>query len=130
MGSSGAPATPPLTAGNPQNIQDVSRRFSGCKNKNPFGCCVKVLLEIIEVCERGRGCCCPKRPPGTPNPPHHPSQVRRLKQRVMECFGWDNEGSGMAESLITQLWGPKNSGPISDLQKHLPSTDQHLKMVF
>lgn len=47
------------------------------KKKNPFRWCVKVLLEMIEVCERGRGCCCPKRPPATPNPPHCPSQVRR-----------------------------------------------------
>ena len=41
----------------------------------------------------------------------------------------------MAESLITEVWGRTISeipwlSPISDLQKHLPSVDQQLKMVF
>lgn len=41
----------------------------------------------------------------------------------------------MAESLITEVWDRTISeiprlSPISHLQKHLPSVDQQLKMVF
>lgn len=71
--------------------------------KIPFRQCVKVLLEIRpEVCETGRGWCCPKRHPTTPNPPQ-PGEEIETKSHGMVYVGRDNEGSSMAESFVTEV---------------------------
>lgn len=71
--------------------------------KIPFRQCVKVLLEIRpEACETGRGCCCPKRHPTTPNPPQ-PGEEIETKSHGMVYVGRDNEGSSMAESFVTEV---------------------------
>lgn len=71
--------------------------------KIPFRQCVKVLLKIPpEVCETGRGWCCPKRHPTIPNPPQQGEEIE-TKSHGIVYVGRGNEGSSMAKSFITEV---------------------------